>query len=102
MVNGKRMTVKGNTAEEYEINARATKAGLIASKDEPPKLALGDIIDSYIASNEHVLSPSTIRGYATIRAKHSLAEDGEQRDIPAFTKDREKCVGTRVSKSCCC
>lgn len=69
MVNGKRITVRGSTVEEYELNARATKAGLIASRDEPPKFTLGEIIDSYIASNENVLSPSTIRGYATIR-KH--------------------------------
>lgn len=82
MVNGKRMTVKGNTAEEYEINARATKAGLIASKDEPPKLALGDVIDSYIASNEHVLSPSTIRGYATIR-KHCF-KNYMQKDVQSI------------------
>lgn len=69
MVDGKRLSVYGNTVEEYEITARATKAGLIASRDEPPKLALGDVIEKYITSNENVLSPSTIRGYRTIQ-KH--------------------------------
>ena len=83
MVNGKRMTVKGNTTEEYELNARATKAGLIASKDEPPKLTLGEVIDSYIASNEHVLSPSTIRGYSTIR-KHRF-KNYMQKDVQSIS-----------------
>lgn len=77
MVDGKRYSVYGHTKEEYEINARATKAGLIEARSERPKLALGDIIDRYIESNEHVLSPSTIRGYKTIR-KHRFAGWMEQ------------------------
>ena len=83
MVNGKRITVKGGTIEDYELNARATKAGLIASKDEPPKLTLGEVIDSYIASNENILSPSTIRGYSTIR-KHRF-QNYMQKDVQAIS-----------------
>ena len=67
MVDGKRISVYGKTIEDYELNARATKAGLIAAKDEPPKFTLVDIIDKYIAANENVLSPATLRGYSTIR-----------------------------------
>lgn len=69
MVDGRRYSVYGNTQEEYEINARATKAGLIALRSERPKLALGSVIDRYISANENVLSPSTLRGYRMIR-KH--------------------------------
>ena len=69
MVAGKRVTVHGSTEEEYEINARAVKAGLIAAKDDRPKLTLNEAIERYITSNENVLSPSTIRGYRTIQ-KH--------------------------------
>lgn len=67
MVDGKRVYVTGKTVEEYELQARATKAGLIASRDEPPKLTLGEAIDRYIASNENILSPSTLRGYEIVR-----------------------------------
>lgn len=77
MADGKRYSVYGQTREEYEINARATKAGLIEARSERPKLALGTVIDRYIESNEHVLSPSTIRGYKTIR-KHRFAGWMEQ------------------------
>lgn len=69
MVGRRRYTVYGKTKEEYEVNARATKMRLLAAKDEPAKLTLGQVIDMYIASNENVLSPSTMRGYNTIR-KH--------------------------------
>lgn len=72
MVDGKRHSVYGNTQEEYEINARATKAGLIAMRYERPKLALSSVIDRYISANENVLSPSTLRGYRMIR-EHRFA-----------------------------
>ena len=67
MVDGERHTVYGSTEDEYTLKARALKARLLEAKHKAPKLALGTVIDRYIASNRNVLSPSTIRGYETIR-----------------------------------
>ena len=73
MVDGKRYSVYGKTIDEYEVNARALKLGLLAQKLEPEKLTLGQLLDRYIASNQNVLSPSTLRGYNTIR-KHRFTD----------------------------
>ena len=67
MVNGERVRVTQPTETEYYAEARAVKAGLIKTRNEPHRYLLGEIIDRYIASNENVLSPSTIRGYTYIR-----------------------------------
>lgn len=82
MVDGKRISVYGKTVEEYELQARATKAGLIAARDEPPKLTLGDMIDRYIAENENILSPSTIRGYKILHKNRF--QDFMQRDVSSL------------------
>lgn len=67
MVKGQRVTVTRPTELEYYAEARAIKAGLIEAAAQPRRYLLGDILDDYIAANENVLSPSTIRGYTYIR-----------------------------------
>lgn len=67
MVNGERISVSAATESEYYAKARAAKLGLIEIKKTAPKITLGAAIDSYIESNSNTLSPSTIRGYQTIR-----------------------------------
>ena len=67
MVKGERYTIKGDSIEQYEIKARATKLSLLEMKKAPPKATLGDALDKYIENNCNTLSPSTIRGYLMIR-----------------------------------
>ena len=67
MVEGHRVRVTKPTEAEYYAEARAVKAGLIASAGQPHRYQLGELLDKYISDNENVLSPSTIRGYTYIR-----------------------------------
>lgn len=67
MVNGRRYRVTKDTEAEYYAEARALKVGLLEKSRQPHRRTLGEIVDSYISSNENVLSPSTIRGYTYIR-----------------------------------
>lgn len=66
MVNGKRVTVYGNTIKEYEAAARALKLGVLEMKTKNTK-ALGVAIDDFLASNSNLLSPSTIRSFNSYR-----------------------------------
>ena len=67
MIDGKRTRIYGDSEKEYYINARAFKIGSLEARKNPSAPTLGSVIDSYIEANENVLSPSTIRGYRTIR-----------------------------------
>lgn len=67
MVKGQRVTVTKDTEAEYYTEARAVKLGLIQASKQAPRILLGELMDKYIADNENVLSPSTIRGYSYIR-----------------------------------
>jgi len=67
MQDGKRISITAETEKEYYVKARAIKAGLIEQKKAAPKMTLGAAIDEYIESKSNVLSPSTIKGYKSIR-----------------------------------
>lgn len=56
-----------DTADEARAWAKATRAGFIEQKAKLPRMTVGDAVDKYIADNSNILSPSTIRGYKTIR-----------------------------------
>lgn len=47
--------------------AKAIRAGFIERSKKVQAITTGTAVDNYINSNSNVLSPSTIRGYATIR-----------------------------------
>lgn len=68
MVNGKRVSVTDEDPKIAQAKAMAIQAGLM-KKEETRKefLSLEDAIDDYIESKSNVLSPSTIRGYDTIK-----------------------------------
>lgn len=66
-VNGSRISISGETEEEYYTKARAAKMGLLGNKKAAPKLTLGTAIDRYIKENDGVLSPSTINAYKSYR-----------------------------------
>lgn len=67
MIDGQRHTVKGATLAEYEARCRAYKAGVVEVKRGAAGVTVGELVDSYLLKNSNVLSPSTLRGYATIR-----------------------------------
>lgn len=95
MVSGKRHVVYGATVEEYEINARAVKAGLIevSSAAKRKRKTLGVLIDDYISKNSRVLSPATIRGYNTIRRNRFA----EYIDSPVDSIDFQEMLNEEIS-----
>lgn len=64
-VNGKRYSCTGRTKKEAQDAAKLLFAGIEEEKRIP--LTVGRAMDLYIESKEKVLSPSTVRGYKTIR-----------------------------------
>jgi len=68
MMDGKRVSITAETEEEYYIKARAIKAGLIEASKQEKKISVGAALDEYIESKSNILSPSTIKGYKSVRA----------------------------------
>lgn len=66
MVDGKRVSITAPSEKEYYAKARAAKTGLMEIK-KSPRMTVGEMIDKYINANSNVLSPSTIRGYKSVR-----------------------------------
>ena len=67
MRDGKRVRITADSEAEYYVKARAIKAGLIEAEKQAPKMTVGEAVDEYIASKDRVLSPSTIKGYKSLR-----------------------------------
>lgn len=55
------------TEEACIAKAKAIRAGFIASEGKQKSITLADAVDKYIAERNNVLSPSTIKGYVTLR-----------------------------------
>ncbi len=64
-IDGKRYSCTGVTKKEAQDRAKRMYAGIQEEKRIP--LTVGTAIDKYIESKEGVLSPSTIRGYKSVR-----------------------------------
>jgi len=73
MTDGKRVRVTADSEAEYYAKARAIKTGLIEQKAAGPSMTVGAAVDAYIESKSRVLSPSTIRGYKSLR-KHRFSD----------------------------
>lgn len=97
MVDGKRVSVSGEDPNTVQAKAVALKAGLIEEKKKGPSLTVGEAIDRYIESKDAILSPSTIRGYKSMRENamgliqdiqvQDLTQEAVQRHINALSKD---------------
>lgn len=97
MVDGKRVSVSGEDPNTVQAKAVALKAGLIEEKKKGPSLTVGEAIDRYIESKDSILSPSTIRGYKSMRENamksiqnvqvQDLTQEAVQRHINAISKD---------------
>lgn len=67
-INGKRYSCTGKTKKEVQQKAKELYAGTEAKKRSP--LTVGDAIDKYIEAKKGTLSPSTVKGYLSIRKNY--------------------------------
>lgn len=67
MVNGERLSAIDADPETAHATVLAMKAGLIDSEKSKKKITVNDAILAYMEASESVLSPSTLRGYDTMR-----------------------------------
>lgn len=68
-LNGQSIPITSNTEDECKAEAKAIKLGIIETtkKKEDLDISLDQAIQNYENAHSNVLSPSTIRGYETIR-----------------------------------
>lgn len=95
MVDGKRVSVVDEVPSVAQAKAVALKNGLIDEK-KSSSITVGKAIDRYIESKDAVLSPSTLRGYRSIRRNSlgtlenvrldSLTQESIQRHINSLAK----------------
>lgn len=86
MVRGKRVDVVETDPETAHAKALAIKAGLLEKDKAPAEMSVGDALDRYIESKDAVLSPSTVRGYKSMR-KTALTEI-ERESLKGLTQER--------------
>lgn len=85
MVDGKRVSVVDESPAVAQAKAVALKNGLIEKAAEKKTfLSLSDAIDEYIKMKEGVLSPSTARGYETVKKHRFPGLMGK--DVHSITK----------------
>ena len=68
-VNGQRLSITGISKRDAENRAAAVKTGM-AETSTAPKMTVGTAIDRYIATNNAIFSPSTVKGYLKIRRNY--------------------------------
>ena len=67
MMDGVRHSITAESEAEYYVKARAIKAGLIEAEKQGPKVTVEQAITAYLDSKSNLLSPSTLRGYESIK-----------------------------------
>ena len=67
-IDGKRYSCTGSTKKDAEKAAKKLFAGIVEEKRSP--LTVGKAFDKYIAEKTGTLSPSTIKGYQSIRKNY--------------------------------
>lgn len=100
MVDGRRVSVTGQTEKEAIAEAMQIKAQLKnkAEKEKDSRMTVGEAIDRYIESKDAVLSPATIAGYRRVRANALqdlmavklplLTQETVQRSINKMARDK--------------
>lgn len=98
MVDGKRVSVVDESPAVAQAKAVALKNGLLKEKKSCPSMTVGQAIDRYIESKDAVLSPSTLRGYKSIRKQSlgrlsemqlgSLTQEAIQRHINGLAREK--------------
>lgn len=97
MINGERISITDESAKVAEAKAAALKAQLMEASKSPRSMTVGEAINRYIESKDAVLSPSTIRGYISMRESviapiqhlqlESLTQEQIQRYINKLAKE---------------
>ena len=64
---GQSISITDFDYDRVAAKAYAYKAGVIKAQNEPLSITVGKALDNYISARKDVLSPSTLRGYVTIR-----------------------------------
>lgn len=107
-LSGESISVSARTKKDCIDQARLIKAEYLAGKRErrrqepekPKAPTLGEAIDAYISRREAALSPSTIRGYITIKRTRFLSlMDTEITEIA--TDDWQKACNDELKKKHC-
>lgn len=97
MVEGKRYNRTFDTAEEALYWAAGLKTKAIEDQRAPATLTVGEAVERYISTKGAVLSPSTIRGYETIRkqmgsvstvALNRLTQEAVQRWVNEMAREK--------------
>ena len=99
MVDGKRVSVVDEDPSVAQAKAVALRAKIIDEEKKKPekKITLSDAIKNYVALKEGVLSPSTIRGYETMRKNRFQQLMGK--NVYTITKkDVQEAVSDEVKK----
>ena len=97
MLNGKRFDVIEDDPAIAHAKALALKAGILEQKKPVAELTVGEAIDRYIESKDAVLSPSTLRGYKSLR-KGALNELCEVR-LSGLTQETVQRFINRITQS---
>ena len=97
MVDGRRISVVDDDPEVAHAKALAIKTGMLVSKDKEQKVTVDEAISRYIQAGEGALSPTTIRGYETMR-KHRFP-GLMRRDVHTITRlDVQRAVSEEAKK----
>lgn len=97
MLDGHRVSRTFRSEREAVAWATSIKAGLIEPQSAPKRTTLSAAIDTYIESNDRILSPSTIRGYRAIQ--HHRFPKLMGRDVYQITKlDVQQAVNKEAGK----
>lgn len=87
------------TRDACLAKARAIRAGFLKSEKALPKQSLDSVIEKYIVDNTGVLSPSTVRGYESIRKtrfQSAMQEDVNKLDWQALVSAEAQAVSPKT------
>lgn len=88
-INGKKVTIKGETRREYYANVQQAKKEAAPQTELP---TLEKAIQDYIDINTNVLSPSTIRGYTFIKKTRFTNYQKQKIDTINYQKMINECA----------
>lgn len=66
MIDGRRVSVKAETEDEYNAKVAALKSGVVEAHYRLPPISLHEAEKQYIDKRRAVLSPSTVNGYESM------------------------------------
>ena len=97
MVDGRRISVVDDDPEIAHTKALAIKTGMLEDKVREERITLDEAITRYIRAGDGSLSPTTIRGYETMR-RHRFQEL-MGRDVHTLTRlDIQRAVSNEAKK----